>query len=112
MNRTTASFHNNPTQNNLTANKNSSIDKVFGTSQDGHSNHFHNSIKNMLSEEDFVKLNVTIHNKLAAAQSVNSKIIEEPHNEENERDDECAVVFRARNNKTPIVPKQEAEESY
>lgn len=69
MTRTTASFHNNTTQNNLTAHKNNSIDKVFAgaMSKDGYSNHFHNSIKNMLSEEDFVKMNENIHNRIAAA---------------------------------------------
>ena len=66
----------------------------------------------MLSEEDFEKLNSNIHTRLAAASWVTQKIDEV----EEERDDECGVVIRDRDNKTPfreaveVAPEVEEKE--
>jgi len=59
-----------------------------------------NSIKNMLSEEDFMKLNETIHRRMQLVVEKGRRT-EEARHEEVENDSECAVLFRNKNGKTP-----------
>ena len=74
---------------------NSSLDGVTSFNSQSKAHKIHQSIKNMLSEEDFVKLNENIHNRLNAAQNLTQKIEEDPVNEEEgqSENDECVVLI-------------------